>query len=511
MDLIATLRQELQAGRISAERLLEMMAALQRQLQAIQQQLETARQRIEELEKKLGVPPPAAKVSQPFSMRAEEQRQQAQGKKPKAKRKGRRGRLKTKDKIALAERSEPVFPQEVPPPQCRLSHVRPVWRLEQGRAVLVAYQIYRAPDGRYGQIPGVLGRSEYGLEIVTELAHLVYVMGLSFDKACALLHFFQNLKLTKAQANVLLYRLARHWERQFEVLCTLLANSLVVHADETSWSLNSVWAFLSEKARVLLFGVHKDAETLQEILDPETFAGIVISDDAAVYENFSAAQKCWAHLVRKAIKLTLQDPTNVDYRHLTDRLLEIYREAGRIQRDQRFSAAGRTAKVAGLEDAIFELCSSVRFAEKLDELTNDHRLLVAEVFRLLLAKQLFTFVTAPPVQQPNGSIQPVAGTNNEAERTLRNPAGARESGRTNKTVNGARRQSILTSVLESLRVYLPTYTLGSVVDELMRWATTGCSCFERLLKKLKLTLPQRVQPILEQLIPNPCPEATPTG
>jgi len=34
----------------------------------------------------------------------------------------------------------------------------------------------------------------------------------------------------------------------------LLAVSAVVHADETSWSLNSVWAFLSEKARVLIFG-----------------------------------------------------------------------------------------------------------------------------------------------------------------------------------------------------------------------------------------------------------------
>jgi hypothetical protein len=29
-----------------------------------------------------------------------------------------------------------------------------------------------------------------------------------------------------------------------------------------------VWAFLSEKARVLLFGVHKDAATLKQILDP---------------------------------------------------------------------------------------------------------------------------------------------------------------------------------------------------------------------------------------------------
>jgi len=516
MDAIALemLRQEVRKGRIGVERLVDLIASQQRLLQATQQELQSAKQRIDELEKKHGAPPPTAKLDQAFSMRAEEQRQQARGQKPKiAKRKGRGGRFRTKDKIALADRSESIFPEGVPPKKCHLSHVRPVWRLEGRRAVLIAYRIYRAPNGRYGQIPGVLGRSEYGLEIVTEIAHLVYIVGLSFDKVCALLHFFQDLKLTKSQANVLLYRLSRHWERQFEVLCTLLANSFVVHADETSWSLNSVWTFLSEQARVLLFGVHKDAETLKQILDPETFAGIVISDDAAVYENFTAAQKCWAHLVRKAIKLTLQDPKNADYRDLADRLLEIYREACRIQRDQRFSEAGRAEKVAGLEDEIFALCGSVRFAEpsELDELAHDHRLLVAEVFRLMMAKQLFTFVTAKPVQQPNGCTKPVAGTNNEAERTLRNPAQARDTGRTNKTSNGARRQSILTSVLESLRVYLPTYTLGSVVAELNHWAATGLSCFERLLKKLKLIPGQRAKPILDEILPSSCPGAIPTG
>jgi transposase len=92
--------------------------------------------------------------------------------------------------------------------------------------------------------------------------------------------------------------LSRHWQHEFEVLCTLLANSMVVHADETSWSIHSVWAFLSEQARVLLFGVHKDGDTLEKILDPATFAGIMISDDAAVYANFSQSQKCWAHLLR---------------------------------------------------------------------------------------------------------------------------------------------------------------------------------------------------------------------
>src|SRR5439155_17825907 len=113
-----------------------------------------------------------------------------------------------------------------------------------------------------------------------------------FDKVCLVLSFFQNLKLGKSQADALLRQLSRHWQNEFEVLCTLLANSLVVHTDETSWSLNSVWTFLSEKARLLFFGVHKDADTLKQILDPATFAGIVTSDDAAVYAHFTKAQKC---------------------------------------------------------------------------------------------------------------------------------------------------------------------------------------------------------------------------
>jgi transposase len=511
MDVIETLRQDVQEGRVNAERLVDLIASMQRQLEAVVQQLEAAKKRIEELEGKPGAPP-SAKLDEPFSMRSEEQRQEARGKK-KRKRKGRGGRLKTADKIALAERTEPVYPEGSLPAECYLSHTRPVWRLEERRVVLVAYQIYRNSKGQYGRIPGVLGRSEFGLEIAAEIAYLVYTVGLSFDKACRLLHFFQDLKVTKGQADVLLYRLSRHWEGEFEVLCTLLANSFVVHADETSWSLNSVWAFLSEKARVLLFGVHKDAETLKRILDPETFAGIVVSDDAAVYENFSVSQKCWAHLLRKAIKLTLQDPNNEDYRDFTDRLLEIYRAACRVQRDGRLGDAGRSRKVSDLELKIFDLCNPMWSANlpKTSGLADDYRLLVNEVMRLTLAEQLFTFVTAPAVLQPNGEEKPVGGTNNEAERTLRNTAQARDTGRTNKTSKGTRRQTILTSVLESLRLYLPTFTLTTVLDELKWWCYAGQSCFEKLLKKLKLERPPSDESIIDRIFPKSNPTPIPSG
>lgn len=501
MDAIEQLKQDLRDGRIDAERLIAVIVTLQ-------QQLEAAKQRIVELEKNAGgpTPPVTAKVEASFSLREEEKRQKKRGKNQKAKRskKTRRGRITSADKLKLAQRTERCFPPGVPHEACQLSHTRPVWRLENGRAVLVAYEIYRGPKNQYGKITGVLGRSEFGMEIVVQIAYLVYVMGLSFDKVCLTLQFLQNLKLSKTQADRLLKQLSRHWQSEFDVLCTLLANSMVVHADETSWSINSVWAFLSEKARLVLFGVHKDAETLEKVLDPQTFAGLMISDDAAVYGNFSSSQKCWAHLLRKAIKLTLQEPDHAEYRAFTDRLLEIYRAACRVQKDQRLSAAGRAKKVGSLDDEILELCAPL-WALELPPLeaspANDYRLLVNEVMRLMLDQQLFTFVTAKPEAQPNGQCEPISGTNNEAERTLRNPAEARKTGRTNKTLVGARRQTIIVSVLESLRVYLKTYTLGSVMEEINHWWQTGQSCFRKLLRKKKL--PDPAESILDKIIPLP--------
>jgi hypothetical protein len=375
--------------------------------------------------------------------------------------------------------------------------------------VLVAYEVYRGPHSHYGKIPGVIGRSESGMEIVLAIAYQVYLVGLSFDKVCLVMNFFQNLKLRKSQADALLKRLARQWEKEFDLLCVLLANSLVVHTDETGWSIHSAWAFLSEKVRVLFFGVHKDAETRRQILEPATFAGIVVSDDAAVYADFTQSQKCWAHFLRKAIKLTLLEPANAEYRLFTDRLLEIYRKACRVQRDRRLSAAGRKAKAGVLDDEILALGGPMWAAELPpgEGPEDDYRRLCNELMRVMLAEQLFSFVTAEPVKKPNGETLVVSGTNNEAERTLRSPAQARDTGRTNKTVPGARRQTVIVSVLESLRQHLAIFTLASVIEEIRRWSETGRSCFARWVEKLGLTghrLPEDGRlSLLDRVIPVP--------
>jgi len=484
---VGRLKKDVLDGVINVDRLIELVVTSQRELQAAKQQLDQAKQRIADLERQGGGS--SQKLAEPFSVRAEERREQDRGKQRRRRKPRKKGRRKTTaTKLALAARTERVLPSGVPATACRLSHTRPVWRLEHGRAVLVAYEVYRGSNHQFGKIPGVLGRSEFAIEIVLAIAYQVYVVGLSFDKVCLLMNFFQDLKLRKSQADALFKQLARAWEGEFDPLCLLLANSLVVQSDETRWSIRSVWAFLSEKVRVVLFGVHKDAATLAELLDPATFAGIVISDDAAVYANFTHAQKCWAHLLRKAIKLTLLEPANARYRRFTDRLLEIYRAACRVQSDKRLGDEGRRRKVFVLWHQLSDLVAAVWEAQlpPTEGPADDYRLLCEEIMRLLLADQLFTFVTAEPVAQPNGNTMTVPGTNNESERTLRSAAQARVTGRTSKTVPGARRRTVIVSVLESLRTHLPSFTLSAVIEEVGHWFETGQSCFSRLAEKLGL-------------------------
>src|ERR1700722_14246290 len=108
MEELEKLKQDVREGRIDAGRLVDLIATLQQELQA-------AQQRIAELEKQVGSP--TAKLDQPYSTRAEEQRQQKRGKtkrkKPKSNK--RRGRVSTTEKIKQAKRTEKVFPGGVAP------------------------------------------------------------------------------------------------------------------------------------------------------------------------------------------------------------------------------------------------------------------------------------------------------------------------------------------------------------------------------------------------------------
>lgn len=453
-------------------------------------------ERLKGLLKKLGGGP-TERLDQAYSLKAEERRQELAKVGAKTQRKKqkspRRGRISTEEKLKRADRTEIVVPSGWPQELCTWHRSRPVWRIENGRAVLVAYEIYAAPDGTVPPIPGVLPRCEFGWEILIALGFQTQIVELSLDKARAEQAFFWGLKLSKSQVDSLLSRLAREWHSEFDLLCDLLIASAVVRTDGTSWSLGSVWTFLSEQARLMVFGCRQDGATLKHLLSKETFGGTLVSDDAAIYRGFQKSQKCWAHPLRKAIRLTLLVPRSRRYRAFADGLLALYRTALRAAADQRLGAVGRQRRVDEFELQLCELCR--RRVEDAHVpppgAERDFYNLVQELIRLMADQELFTFVLDPSVP----------ATNNASEQALRSPARQRRTDQTSRSVSGARRRTVLTSVLESLRTQLPTFDLCTVQTEISRWYATGKSCFARLAKKLKL--PRSEPSFLDRLVPLP--------
>jgi hypothetical protein len=95
MDGIEKLKQDVCDGLIDPARLVGLLARTQQQLQAARQQLQAARQRIADLEKQLpGSSTP--KLDEPYSLNAEEQRQQQRRQKQRRRQqKNRPGRITT--------------------------------------------------------------------------------------------------------------------------------------------------------------------------------------------------------------------------------------------------------------------------------------------------------------------------------------------------------------------------------------------------------------------------------
>ena len=414
--------------------------------------------------------------SKSYSMGAEEKRRRGRRRRKKSP-----GRRPTEVKFADAKVFRNAYPDGVDPSNCKLVRERAVWRLEKGTAVLVGYRVFAGPGGAEGRIPGVTPRCEYGIEILVVLAFLKYVIGISLDKSCAVLGFFCALRLSKSQADALLRQLAKHWDAEYEILCDLIAHAAVVYMDETGWKVGeegcSLWAFASTLHRVFLFGCHKDDATLDQMLPPDVFAGVGVSDDAGVYcGRFKQAQKCWAHLLRKAIRLALLYPRKKKYQRFLDELLALYYDAKRAAADGRLGEAGRKDRVVELEGRLAELCQRYEQPVTPDTKPPEHEFanLVDELARLLMAEELFTFVL----------VEGVEPTNNLSERQLRNPAGDRNAGRTNKSKAGAHRRSVIVSVLESLRANLATFTLASVLAEVKRWMEKGISLFAEQWEKI---------------------------
>lgn len=456
------------------------------QIEQLTAQIEQLTARVKELEKE----------NEELKKRLREKAQSKESKPPKEatnysvdrqERKGRKRRRpkkspgrKPKDaKRGQATRTIDVYWPGARRAKCVLRREQFVWRLIDGKAQYVHYRIFDTPEST--ELPPIEGvrnsKSEYGIEILVTLAFLVYWMGLSMDKACAVMGFFAELPLSKSQADSLLWQLAKDWEAEYEAIAELIAAAAVLYIDEAGWKVGkrSCYTWIFNTLSVVLYkcGVGRGKEVLEEVLG-ERFEGIGVSDDYQAYKRqFTEHQLCWAHLLRKAIALSLRNPGNRQYARFLRSLFAIYHDAVRTARDKRLSR-GRAARVKQLEKRIRLICR--RCGEVVDESGSaDERKFVRLQKELVEnVEKLFVFVLHPEVEP----------TNNRSEHHARPEAMARKAARTSKTDRGAKRRAIIMSVLGSLAKRLKPFTLANVLAEINRWLERGKSLFREELDRL---------------------------
>ena len=241
--------------------------------------------------------------------------------------KGATGRRLGRDKQAFVSGTEAVYPDGVDRADCVLVRTQCAWRIVDGRAIYMRYEIFDRPASATAPLPPGLrnSRSEFGLEIILIVAFLHYWIGVSLAHACQIVEFFTGLALSKSQAHALLDQLSEDWCQQEERIAQLIVLQWVVYVAETGWKVGGkscyTWVFSSALYVLFRCGVGRGKEEAVKVLG-EAFAGLGVSDDYAAYKHlFSEHQLCWAHLIRKAVKLALQHPDEPAYAQFLNTLL----------------------------------------------------------------------------------------------------------------------------------------------------------------------------------------------
>lgn len=392
------------------------------------------------------------------------------------------GRRPQSTKLTLVEQTIDVYESGVPQSACILRASQYVWRIMDGRAMYICYRLFSHPETEaLPSLPGVRHRlSEYGLEVILIVAFLHYWVGISLDHACGVIQFFTGLNLSKSQANALLNQLRDDWSEVYDTIAELLAYQLVIYIDETGWKVGKdncyTWAFSTAMHVLFRCGVSRGKAEAQAIVGKQ-FSGIGVTDDYGAYQSlFSEHQLCWAHLLRKAIKLMLQHPEEATYKTFLDELYRIYQQAVRWQQDQRLST-GRAAKNLHLQTRIRNLCAQAGTPLHKETMSTHAQTFIRLQNELVNGiKSLFVFVEHPQVE----------ATNNRSERNVRKEATVRQSGRTSKTQSGAKRRGIIMTVLATLNTRFHTFTLQALLDEISSWTADGLSRFHTELDELKM-------------------------
>ena len=259
--------------------------------------------------------------------------------------------------------------------------------------------------------------------------------GLSMRKTVAVLHDHFGLKLTPGGLALLVQRVGRKLAPEYQELAVQLRHSPVVHADETSWWVGGpgwwLWVFCTPALTLYEVIQSRAAGVALSVLGAD-FAGVLVSDCLAIYDDLNALQqKCYSHHL-KAVSEACQAHPQAGEGYLLQ-VQALLRTAIWLKALQAEAPADR-----------FEVCLRHLRLHAAALLESPRAQTQEEKVRMRLWKQrdhLFTFLERAEVP----------ATNNLAERQLRPAVIARKISCGNKTAQGAQAWQVLASLAASCR------------------------------------------------------------
>jgi hypothetical protein len=302
------------------------------------------------------------------------------------------------------------------------------------------YSTHRLQSGR----AGAAAATQLGPRALALACDLNKAKGLSMRQSTAILQEHFGLKITPGGLAQLVQRVGRKLQGEYEQMSLQLRQSVVVHADESSWWVGGpgwwLWVFATTTMTLYVVRQSRAGAVALEVLG-EDFAGVLVSDCLVIYDDLNKLQqKCYSHHL-KAVAEGLQSlGANSDYLLQVQALLRTGLWLKALQGptpDQRFALCVNTLKTRA--HALLDAARAQGMEEKV---------------RMRLWKQrdhLFTFLER--VEVP--------ATNNLAERQLRPAVIARKISCGNKTQKGARAWAVLASLAATCR-----QNGRSVIDDL---------------------------------------------
>jgi transposase len=259
--------------------------------------------------------------------------------------------------------------------------------------------------------------------------------GLSMRRTGAILDEHFGLKITPGGLAQLVQRVGRKLQPEYERMALELRQSPVVHADETSWWVGGpgwwLWVFATGQMTFYVVIQSRAAAVALGVLGAN-FAGVLVSDCLAIYDNLNPLQqKCYSHHLKAVSEaLELAGAAGNDYLLGVKALLR--------------TALWLKALQGATDQARFALCVNTLESRAHALLDAPRAVIFEEKVRMRLWKQrdhLFTFLTRAEVP----------ATNNLAERQLRPAVIACKISCGNKTEKGAQAWAVLASLAATSR------------------------------------------------------------